>query len=342
LDSEVLDSWDFDVFFFTPDQLIAYVALMFMHLGLTTQDVSRHEVCAQVRNQYRAVPYHNFFHCVDVTHATFRFIRLAGSRARMTPSEKLALMIAALCHDMDHPGLNNAFLINTRHEYARLYNDNSVLENRHVSLLYTLLADQPHADVLADMDDARWRDMRKTIINAIIHTDMVHHFPMVAKLNAAAINANVRGTEAAGADAGPGIFKTPEDRHFMLALMLHCADISNAVKPIAIAQKWANRVLEEFFLQGDQERAQGLPVSPLMDRHTTSLAISQINFIEFVVAPLFHQVGRVFPELRATVQYLWENRRLWNELYLADIEADTFKTQAEKDADRVRPSETHS
>lgn len=39
LDSDVLDSWDFDVFFFTPDQLVAYVALMFMHLGLTTQDV---------------------------------------------------------------------------------------------------------------------------------------------------------------------------------------------------------------------------------------------------------------------------------------------------------------
>ncbi len=61
-------------------------------------------MCVQVRNQYRQVPYHNFFHCVDVTHATFRFIRLAGARARMTPTEKLSLMIAALCHDMDHPG----------------------------------------------------------------------------------------------------------------------------------------------------------------------------------------------------------------------------------------------
>ena len=26
----------------------------------------------QVRAHYRTVPYHNFFHCVDVTHATFR------------------------------------------------------------------------------------------------------------------------------------------------------------------------------------------------------------------------------------------------------------------------------
>jgi cAMP-specific phosphodiesterase 4 len=57
--------------------------------------------------------------------------------------------------------------------------------------------------------------------------------------------------------------------------------------------RWADRVLEEFFLQGDRERAQGLPVSPLMDRYTTSLSISQINFCEFVVAPLFHQVSKV-------------------------------------------------
>ena len=47
------------------------------------------------------------------------------------------------------------------------------------------------------------------------------------------------------------------------------------------------------------------------------------------------QVGRVFPELRATVQYLYENRRQWNEMYLADIDTDTFKTPAEKGAERV-------
>lgn len=51
-----------------------------------------------------------------------------------------------------------------------------------MSLLYTLLAAEPHADVFADLEDARWRDMRKLIINCIIHTDMVHHFPMVSKV----------------------------------------------------------------------------------------------------------------------------------------------------------------
>ena len=43
----------------------------------------------------------------------------------------------------------------------------------------------------------------------------------------------------------------------------------------------------------------------------------------------------MFPELIPTVQYLWTNRQLWNELYLGDIEADTFKTPAEKEADKA-------
>jgi hypothetical protein len=62
------------------------------------------------------------------------------------------------------------------------------------------------------------------------------------ELNAATINANLRAADlsgAAAAEAAPEIFKSPEDRQFMLALVLHCADISNAVKPMCIAEKCA-------------------------------------------------------------------------------------------------------
>ena len=34
----------------------------------------------QVRAHYRTVPYHNFFHCVDVTHATFRCPAISSAR----------------------------------------------------------------------------------------------------------------------------------------------------------------------------------------------------------------------------------------------------------------------
>lgn len=53
--------------------------------------------------------------------------------------------------------------------------------------------------------------------------------------------------------------------------------------------RWSLRVIEEFFAQGDREKEEGLPVTPLCDRLTTSLPASQINFLEFIVAPLFLQ-----------------------------------------------------
>ena len=39
VDHDLLESWDFDVFFYTREQLIAHVCAMFMRLGLTQHQV---------------------------------------------------------------------------------------------------------------------------------------------------------------------------------------------------------------------------------------------------------------------------------------------------------------
>lgn len=44
--------------------------------------------------------------------------------------QQKALVIAALCHDVDHPGFTNNFLQVTNHVLANLYEE-SVLENHH-------------------------------------------------------------------------------------------------------------------------------------------------------------------------------------------------------------------
>ena len=127
----------------------------------------------------------------------------------------------------------------------------------------------------------------------------------------------------------PKLFATAEERQLLHVLLLHCADISNPVKPTVIADKWAwlpllpppplppflppprpppllvtpapllrcrwaDRVLAEFFAQGDRERAAGQAISPMCDRGSVSRAQSQINFIEFVVMPVFVSVSVQF------------------------------------------------
>lgn len=139
------------------------------------------------------------------------------------------LAVAALCHDMDHPGVTNAFLINTSDHLALLYNDSSVLENHHVSSLFRLFAQKPAVNVLSRCDRETLKGIRKILLEVVLHTDMSKHFGMVSK---AELFAELHmGTIALAARGDPGaaqrLWTKGEDRTFAMALLLHAADVSN-------------------------------------------------------------------------------------------------------------------
>ena len=49
----------------------------------------------------------------------------------------------------------------------------------------------------------------------------------------------------------------------------------------------SQRCLDELFRQGDCEKEQGLPLSPMCNRDTTMIPVSQIGFIKFIVLPSY-------------------------------------------------------
>lgn len=55
--------------------------------------------------------YHNLYHAVDVMHATYLTLGSMGASGLLTETEQLALILSALCHDLDHPGLTNSFQV---------------------------------------------------------------------------------------------------------------------------------------------------------------------------------------------------------------------------------------
>ena len=71
----------------------------------------------------RSNPYHNWFHAVDVAHATWRLANLCNVIDFLEYHETFAVLVAALAHDLGHPGVNSRFLIGTRHTLAMTYND---------------------------------------------------------------------------------------------------------------------------------------------------------------------------------------------------------------------------
>ena len=63
--------------------------------------------------------------------------------------------------------------------------------------------------------------------------------------------------------------------------MVHCSDLSNPTKPLDIYRQWVDRIMEEFFRQGDRERDGGLEISPMCDRFNATIEKSQVLIIVF-------------------------------------------------------------
>ena len=73
---------------------------------------------------------------------------------------------------------------------------------------------------------------------------------------------------------------TKEDNRRIQVLqnMVHCADLSNPTKPLEAYKLWVDRIMEEFFQQGDREREGGLDISPMCDRFNATIEKSQVRY----------------------------------------------------------------
>ncbi|XP_053162446.1 high affinity cGMP-specific 3',5'-cyclic phosphodiesterase 9A isoform X4 [Hemicordylus capensis] len=102
-------------------------------------------------------------------------------------------------------------------------------------------------------------------------------------------------------------------------VLIKCCDISNEVRPMEVAEPWVDCLLEEYFMQSDREKSEGLPVAPFMDRDKVTKPTAQIGFLKFVLIPMFETVTKIFPEVEEVMlQPLWESRDRYEELKQLD------------------------
>merc|ERR550514_1007908 len=103
------------------------------------------------------------------------------------------------------------------------------------------------------------------------------------------------------------VFRQTDVKKNLRNLILHMADISNSIRPFRICRIWAWQVLEEFFMQGDLEKAAQIQVQVLNDRDKVNRANSQIGFIEFLVTPLVFATVKIMPPAEACAEQALTN-----------------------------------
>ncbi|XP_054634304.1 cAMP-specific 3',5'-cyclic phosphodiesterase 4C-like [Dunckerocampus dactyliophorus] len=247
------------------------------------------------------VAYHNSLHAADVTQSTHVLLSTPALDAVFTDLEILAALFAAAIHDVDHPGVSNQFLINTNSELALMYNDESVLENHHLAVGFKLLH-QDNCDIFQNLTKRQRQSLRKLVIDIVLATDMSKHMTLLADLKTMVETKKVTSS-------GVLLLDHYNERMQVLRNMVHCADLSNPTKTLPLYRQWTERIMEEFFRQGDKERERGMEISAMCDKHTASVEKSQVGFIDYIVHPLWETwADLVHPDAQELLDTLEENR----------------------------------
>eukprot|EP00980_Cylindrotheca_fusiformis_P019950 scaffold7025_cov123-Cylindrotheca_fusiformis.AAC.9 len=141
---------------------------------------------------YREVPYHNFEHCYHVSVSVNKIMdMIVEPLGKFKPTEEeplppdtfgfkddplmqLAVLFAALVHDVEHQGIPNRQLANEDDDLAILYNDTSVAEQHSLCYAFSELL-KPEYENLRDClfpvkDD--YRRFRKAVVNLVLCTDI--------------------------------------------------------------------------------------------------------------------------------------------------------------------------
>ncbi|XP_072371529.1 high affinity cGMP-specific 3',5'-cyclic phosphodiesterase 9A-like [Scyliorhinus torazame] len=132
------------------------------------------------------------------------------------------------------------------------------------------------------MDPEIFKQIRQGIINLILATDMARHGEILDSFKQKVDNFD---------------FSNEEDVTCLKMVLIKCCDISNEVRPMEVAEPWVTCLLQEYFMQSDREKLDGLPVAPFMDREKVTKATAQIGFIKFVLIPMFEVVMQLFPQI---------------------------------------------
>jgi len=246
------------------------------------------------QSQYRRNPFHNFAHAVDVLYEVYFYVKDGKADRFLTHLDVLALITASLCHDLDHPGKNNSFLIKARDHLSILYNDRSPLENHHAASAFMLLS-HPENNILVNLSPSEYDEVRASMITSILATDMTKHAKILRKLQSDWPNLSV---------------ERKSDRTLSMKLIIKCADVNNVCKPYALFVKWVAMLLEEFRLQADLEHQLGLPSGCTYKPDHKEQVQSVAAFLDFV-EPLFLLLEKLLPHCSPRVKSLRDNKFLW-------------------------------
>ncbi|XP_033114783.1 dual 3',5'-cyclic-AMP and -GMP phosphodiesterase 11A-like [Anneissia japonica] len=236
-----ISRFDFDDFSLKSDEMTKASLRIFLDMGLIQRFKMDYEVLCRwlltVRKNYRPVAYHNYRHAFNVMQVMYTVLQTAN--LVLTDLEKLSLLVACLCHDLDHRGTNNAFQEKSQSPLAKLYGSKATMEYHHFNHAVVILSSQGH-NIFSSLSSQEYSEVMNILKHAILSTDLTTHF-------------KVRDQFFKLVDSKAD-WIISQNRELLRSMLMTACDVAASTKTWKTQQKIAELVTSEFFDQGDKER----------------------------------------------------------------------------------------
>jgi hypothetical protein len=212
--------------------------------------------------------------------------------------------LAALIHDVDHPGVTNAQLVKEKSHMAQAYGNKSIAEQNSLDIAWELLMDDSYRDlrraIYGNKDE--YVRFRQLIVNAVMATDV-----MDKELGAArkARWDMAFSTDDSCNDESETVVLNRKVT-ILLEHLIQASDVAHTMQHWHIYRKWNGRLFEEMhkaFLEG---RADGDPADYWYQ--------GELDFFDFYVIPLAKKLkdcGVFGVSSDEYLNYAHQNRKEW-------------------------------
>ncbi|KAK3730857.1 hypothetical protein QZH41_009975, partial [Actinostola sp. cb2023] len=321
-----LESYDFDSYSLEIEVMPRLVIDMTKNLfSLSRFDNDElYRFVLTVRKNYRRVPYHNWTHAFAVAHCMYLVIR--SGHNNFSGLEALAMYFACLCHDLDHRGRTNSWMKNEGTPLAAVYST-STMEHHHFNQTITILQHEGH-NIFSHLSSTEYKSVLGFMKECILATDLALFFGNKSRLKDLV-------------DKGNFSWEDQEHRRLLRAICMTGCDLSACTKPWNIQYQIVKVIYQEFYAEGDLEKAQGKQPIPMKDRSTVlEVPAHQVGFLVGICLPCYELLAKILPGTKNLVDGGKKNLRLWSERVVKQKEEQRLREEKSEEESKETEAET--
>ena len=285
----------FNMLQFSELQALRLLASFFYDLGLISHfkinNAKFIRFLLAVHDLYQKQTIHGWRQAIESTQFVYYLLSSTELIDALSKLEMLALLISALCHDIDHYDIEDK----GRSEIALavLYRNRPILEMHHCEVTISVISKEEQ-NIFENIENDQSVQLWQMIISLILATDMAQHFEILNKFKALVYPQNMLN------------LANSQHKLLLMQIILKCSDVAHSCRLMTIDEDFAKKVGKLYYDIDFDDENDGEKIT-----QNVKIAKNMVGFTLIFSRPLFLVLAEAVPGARSAFDQLEGNLEEW-------------------------------